>query len=106
MQRKIQRSQKALHDLEELADFLRGISVEVAQRFVEASDKTFRFLAENREVGQQCSFADPRLSGMRVWQIQGFRNHLVYFRPTDDGIEIIRVLHGARDIDQLFSGIT
>ena len=106
MQRKIQRSQKALHDLEDLVDFLRGRSVEVAQRFVEASDKTFRFLSENREVGQQCRFADPRLSGMRVWQIQGFRNHLVYFRPTDDGIEIIRLLHGARDMEAIFKSGT
>ena len=27
-----------------------------------------------------------------------FRNHIVFYRPVADGIEILRVLHGARDL--------
>lgn len=29
-------------------------------------------------------------------------NYLLYYLPLDDGIEVVRVLHGARDIDALF----
>jgi toxin ParE1/3/4 len=29
-------------------------------------------------------------------------NYLIFYRPLADGIEIVRVLHGARDIDSLF----
>jgi toxin ParE1/3/4 len=29
-------------------------------------------------------------------------NHVIFYRPIDNGIEVARVLHGARDIDALF----
>jgi plasmid stabilization system protein ParE len=32
----------------------------------------------------------------------GFENHLVFYRPFKDSIEVIRVIHGARDIEKLF----
>src|SRR5262245_58809109 len=102
MQCTVDRSAEALRDLEGLVDYLRERSVEVAQRFVDATEETFRFLAENREVGQLCHFADARLVGMRVWRIEHFPNHLVFYLPIDNGVQIVRVLHGARDIDALF----
>jgi toxin ParE1/3/4 len=39
---------------------------------------------------------------MRVWPVKGFENHLIFFRPIDGGIEVIRVLHAARDIESVF----
>jgi toxin ParE1/3/4 len=36
---------------------------------------------------------------LRIWRIDGFPNHLIFYRPIEGGIEIVRVLHGARDID-------
>jgi plasmid stabilization system protein ParE len=32
------------------------------------------------------------------------REHLVFFRSTEREVEIVRVLHGARDIRALFEG--
>ncbi len=26
----------------------------------------------------------------------------IFYRPTDDGIEVLRVLHGKRDIEEIF----
>ena len=103
MRQPIERSAEAMRDLDGLIEYFRGTSIELAQRFVESSESTFRFLARNREVGQPCLFADPDVAGMRVWPIERFRNHLVFFRPTDVGVEIVRVLHGARDMEALFS---
>ena len=31
-------------------------------------------------------------------------NHLIFYRPIDDGIELVRVLHGARDISPEYFG--
>ena len=50
-------------------------------------------------MGEQRESTNPRLDGLRVWRIDGFPNHLIFYRPIEGGIEIIRVLHGARDID-------
>ena len=35
-------------------------------------------------------------------RIKGFENHLIFYRPSEDGVDIIRVLHGARDIEKVF----
>jgi plasmid stabilization system protein ParE len=29
---------------------------------------------------------------------------MVFYRPIENGVEIIRVLHGARDIERIFGG--
>jgi plasmid stabilization system protein ParE len=31
-------------------------------------------------------------------------DYVMFYRPIDDGIEVVRVLHGARDIDAMFEG--
>lgn len=49
-------------------------------------------------LGRTCEFGNPRLSGLRWLQVRGFDNYLVFYRTTNDEVEIIRVLHGLRDI--------
>ena len=29
-------------------------------------------------------------------------NYIIFYRPIDDGIEVVRILHGARDLPPLF----
>jgi toxin ParE1/3/4 len=52
-------------------------------------------------LGERRESANPRLAGLRVSHIEGFPHHLIFDRPIDGGIEGIRVLHGARDIDRV-----
>jgi toxin ParE1/3/4 len=33
--------------------------------------------------------------------VKDFENYLVFYRSTDVGIEVLRVLHGARDVDAI-----
>lgn len=39
-----------------------------------------------------------------MWRIAGFDSCLIFYRPTERGVEIIRVIHGSRDVEQLFGG--
>ena len=39
---------------------------------------------------------------MRVWPVKGFDKYRIYYRPLGDRIEILRILHAARDIDAIF----
>ena len=89
-------------DLVDYAEHISRDSLDAALRFLDAAESTFKFLAENREVGQLCRFPQPELAGLRVWPIERFGNYLVFYQPTDDGVEVWRVLHGARDIEALF----
>jgi toxin ParE1/3/4 len=44
----------------------------------------------------------PGLRNMRWLPVKGFPNYLVFYRPILRGIEVVRVLHGARDIAAQF----
>lgn len=35
---------------------------------------------------------------MRVVSIGRFRNYLIFYRRKDDEVDVLRLLHGARDI--------
>jgi len=61
----------------------------------------FAHITDMPGIGERWPSSNPLLADMRVWRIEGFENHLIFYRPTVDGIDIIRVLHGARDIENL-----
>ena len=75
-----------------------------ARRFLREFQKTCNSLQTKPEIGSPRMFGDRRLAGLRVWPVRGFRRQLIFYIPTDDTIEIVRVLHGARDIDTLLGG--
>jgi toxin ParE1/3/4 len=69
---------------------------------LDAFDATVALLASSPGIGSLCQFDKPLLEGIRVWPISGFKNYLVFYRALTDEIEVIRVLHGARDLNALF----
>ena len=90
---------RARLDVVELATYVGKDSVLAADRFLDASETTFRSLAESPQVGAVYPTKNERLDGLRVFRVQGFPNHLAFYLERNDGIEIVRVLHGARDLD-------
>jgi toxin ParE1/3/4 len=38
-----------------------------------------------------------------VWRVKDFEKYLIFYRPQKDGIDVLRIIHGARDIEELFS---
>ena len=92
-------------DLDEQAEYLtiHG-SVEVGLRFYRAAEETFQLLSGRPRLGRVVEFGSRPLTGVRMFPLKTFPEHLVFYRPVEDGIEIIRVLHGARDLKSLFQG--
>jgi toxin ParE1/3/4 len=72
-----------------------------AARFLEAAEDTFVQLAGMPRMGRSWDSPHPHLAGVRVGRVQGFRNYLVFYRPVEDGIEVLHVFHRARDIESL-----
>lgn len=89
---------KALSDLRECGEFLGSRSLSLELRFYDAAEKTFQFLAENAGIGRLWDSDNPKLKDVRLWRIKGFENWLIFYRRVPDGIEILRVLHGAREL--------
>ena len=89
-------------DLDDQAAYLAmQASLDIALRFYDAAATTFSHITGMPGIGERWPSTNPRLADMRVWRIEGFENHLIFYRATVDGIDIIRVLHGARDIESL-----
>ncbi len=89
-------------DVLELADYIARDSLDAALRFLEAAEAEFVRLADMPGMGHARKFSSPLLSDVRSWAIPGFKNHLIFYRPIQSGIEVLRVLHGARDIEAQF----
>jgi toxin ParE1/3/4 len=92
----------AQRDLEEITDFLDQRSLQVAIRFTFKASETFDKLLSMPGLGSLLEIPNPALLGVRAWPIRGFKNYIVFYRARDYGIEILRVLHGARDIEKIF----
>jgi len=89
-------------DLDGQAEYLmQEASLETALRFYDAAAATFEKLARMPGMGERRESPNPHLAGLPVWRIEGFPNHHIFYRTIDGGIEVVRVVHGARDIDRV-----
>ena len=70
-----------------------------AVRFLKAVEGTFALLAANPRMGRVANFETPWLAGMRMFRVSTFENHLLFYRSLSGSLEIVRLLHGARDIE-------
>jgi toxin ParE1/3/4 len=82
--------------------FIARDNADAATRVVEAAYETFQTLAANPEMGRLRKFRNPRLRGIRSWCISGFENYVIFYRGTSNGIQVLHIYHGARDIEHLF----
>lgn len=96
--KRVLRERLAECDLEQHVDYFAAKSRSVAIRFIEAAERAFKQIEEMPEIGGIWNFENPQLTGIRVWPIPEFRN---FYRVTPDAVLVLRVLHGARDLEQL-----
>lgn len=54
-------------------------------------------------MGEAFQNRNPRLWGLRRVPITGFGNYLIFYRPIEGGIEVVRVIHGARDLPSVLA---
>ena len=92
----IVKSPRAKADLAELWDYIADDSEARADEFIETLDRKFRTLAERPNIGRA---RDELATGLRSFPVG---RYVLFYRPIPDGIEIVRVLHGARDVDAIF----
>jgi toxin ParE1/3/4 len=95
------RSSQAERDLSDIADYLGRQSATLAIRFLDAAADTFTQVVAQPGLGGVFESRNRRLAGLRVLSISGYPSHLVFYRQRGEDVEIVRVLYGARDLDNL-----
>ena len=90
---------RARLDVVELAAYIGKDSVTTANRFLGACEATFECLAESPQIGAIYPTKNPRLSGLRVFRVKRFPSHLAFYVERHNAVEIVRVVHGSRDLD-------
>ena len=94
---------RAKQDIVEQAEHIAEDNPDAAGRFIDALENAFAALADMPEMGAPRDLDNPALLRVRMWPIRGFERHLVFYRPVDAGIEIIRILYATRDVEGLMN---
>lgn len=95
------RSPQFRSDLLELYAFVHQRSPQGAELLLDAVERTVSLLCEHPGSGRAWLSPDPMLAGMRVMLAMPYRNYLVFYRAYATYIEFYRVVHGARDLEQV-----
>lgn len=94
----VNKKPQVIRDLIEIATYIAEDIIDVSDRFLAAAESTFNQLAKMPEMGKSCQFTHPKLANVRQQPIKGFKNYLVFYCLIDSKVEIIRVIHSARDV--------
>ena len=97
-------SDAAVVDILEQADWYRTQSGRrLALRWERAVTAAIKDVVRHPAAGSPCTFRSLELQGVRRVLIPKFPKHLLFYRFTEDEVFVLRVVHGARDLESLFS---
>ncbi len=82
----------ACQDLNQIADYLATYSLEAGDRFFSAFDYKCKQLVVFPNSGKNYDAIRPKLRGVNL------DSYIIFYRVLDDGIEILRVISGRRNL--------
>lgn len=86
------KSPQAEIDLTAIWDYIAADNLRAADTLLDRIDAIFDMLAETPFAGSERS---ELRTGLRSFPVG---NYLIFYVPTPDGVEVVRVMHGRQDI--------
>jgi len=93
---RIVRTESAKRDVAAIAEYIAVDNPSAAERWVDEIDQTLELIGRHPLIGER---VDHLVLGVRRFS---YGSYLLFYVPIDNGIELRRVLHGARRIEDLF----
>jgi toxin ParE1/3/4 len=90
-------SRLAQWDIDQIHDHIAADKPAAARRWVERTRKQFKFLSKNPHVGEAREEILPALRSF------SHGAYVIFYRTIQGDLEIVRVVHGRRDLDLVFS---
>ncbi len=94
---RVDRRPLAAADIFDIRDYIAGDSVAAADRWLDQLDESLNLLATQPLMGRARDELAPGVGSFP------FGRYVIFYVPLEDGIDVVRVLHGARDIDTAFT---
>ena len=96
-------SDASIADILEQADWYADQSGRrLAQRWQKAVTSAVSLVVRRPAAGALCTFRSLAQQGVRRTTISGFSKHLLFYKFDDEEVFVLRVVHGARDLETLF----
>ena len=92
----VQRRPLALQDIAEVWDHIADDNLRAADRWVDHLDEQLQLLASQPRMGR---VRDELSTGLRSFP---FGRYVIFYAPIPGGIDVVRLLHSARDVDAAF----
>lgn len=87
---------QAFDDLNAVLDYIGPLNPTAARRLIDGIERTCFNVAETPLIGRERPEFGASLRGFR------HRDYLIFYRPIEGGVLIVRVLHGARRVEDQF----
>ncbi len=84
---------RAKADISEIWEFIAEDSDDQADAFIDLIDQNFQLLAQKSGLGRR---RKELAEGLRSFPVG---RYVIFYLPIPGGVPIVRVLHGARDIE-------
>ncbi len=72
-----------------------------AMRFLDALERSFSMIAEQPGIGSPRYAHLAALDGLRMWVVPDFENYLIFYIEKAHFVDVVRILHRARDVPSL-----
>ena len=92
----IRRAPQAEDDLVEIAAYIAKDSESAAEAWLAKIERTLEKLSASPGMGAEYPELSPRL---RCFPVGAY---LIFYRAMEGGIELVRVIHGSRDLFSIF----
>jgi len=89
---------QAREDIKQIATYIKEDSPQSSLAFRHTLENIYEVLLDLPEIGTARNFHNPEMKGLRMLPVRKFDKYLVF----PEGLEIVRVVHGARDLPSLF----
>jgi toxin ParE1/3/4 len=89
-------SADAQRDIDAIADYIAARNISAALKWVQDIREAMQTIADMPGIG---TIRDELRPGLRSYAMG---DYLVFFRASGNGAEIVMVVHGSRDLSQIF----
>lgn len=88
-------SELAVQDLDQICDFVAQSNVKAASQLFDVIRQKCKLVANFPNMGKDYAWIKPNLRGFII------NDYIVFYYPHENGIDIVRVVYGRRDLKAL-----